>query len=89
VVNLLRKPKVVKNTMSEPCIKQTPQLRVISKRMKGNYDETIGKLITEIMGAIHTPGNKRSLVNIISPFMIICHDDEYVEEGADMRLLHL
>lgn len=44
VVNLLRKPKVVKNTMSEPCIKQTPQLRVISKRMKGNYDETIENL---------------------------------------------
>jgi hypothetical protein len=41
------------------------------------------------MGTINNPDNKRSLVKIISPFMIICHDDEYVEEGADMRLLHL
>ena len=87
VVELLRNPKeVVKNTMSEPCVKQTPPLRVLSKREKGTYDKTIGKLIVELMKEIQSPDNQRNFVKITGSFMTIYHDDEYVEEGADIEV---
>ena len=87
VVELLRNPKeVVKNIMSEPCVKQTPPLRVLSKREKGTYDKTIGKLIVELMKEIQSPDNQRNFVKITGSFMTIYHDDEYVEEGADIEV---
>ncbi len=87
LVTLLRRPKeVVKNTMSEPSIKQTLPLRVLSKREHGTYEETIGKLIMELMSIIQSPDNRRNHVRITGPFMTIYHDEGYVEEGADIEV---
>jgi effector-binding domain-containing protein len=87
VVGLLRNPKeVVKNTMSKPIIKKTPPLRVLSKREKGTYQVTIGKLIIELIGIIQSPDNQRNFVKITGPFMSIYHDEEHVEEGADIEV---
>lgn len=87
VVELLRKPKeVVKNTMSEPTIKETQSIRVLSKRELGTYEETIGKLIIELATIINSPENRNNFVRITGPFMTIYHDEGQVEEGADIEV---
>ena len=87
VVALLRKPKeVVKNTMSEPVIKETQPQRVLSKREKGTYEETIGKLIVELAQTIQSPENRNNFVRITGPFMTIYHDEDFIEEGADIEV---
>jgi len=87
VVELLRKPKeVVKNTMSEPTIKETQSIRVLSKRELGTYEETIGKLIVDLATTIHSPENRNNFVKITGPFMTIYHDEGQVEEGADIEV---
>ena len=87
IVALLRKPKeVVKNTMSEPVIKETQPQRVLSKREKGTYEETIGKLIVELAQTIQSPENRNNFVRITGPFMTIYHDKDYIEEGADIEV---
>ena len=87
VVALLRKPKeVVKNTMSNPVIKETQRLRVLSKRETGTYEETIGKLIVELATIVQSPENRNNYVKITGPFMTIYHDDEFIEEDADIEV---
>ena len=87
VVALLRKPKeVVKNTMSNPVIKETQHLRVLSKRETGTYEETIGKLIVELATIVQSPENRNNYVKITGPFMTIYHDDEFIEEDADIEV---
>ena len=87
VVELLRKPKeVVKNTMSKPIIKETKSIRVLSKREKGTYEETIGKLIISLNKIIHSQENRNNFVKISGPFMTIYHDDKFVEEDADIEV---
>ncbi len=88
VVSLLRngKREMMKTTMSEPVIKETPKLRVISKRERGSYDITIGKLIRELMKVVFAPENQRNYVKIVGPIMTIYHDEEYKEDGADIEV---
>ena len=65
VVSLLKNPmEVVKNTMSEPIVKETPSLRVLSKRENGTYDKTIGKLIIDLSKTIQSPDNRNNFVRI-------------------------
>ena len=78
--------ELMKETMSEPSIKEVPQTRVISKRDKGVIGETIGRLIGELMGVIHMPENQSNYVKIVGPFMTIYHDHEYKEEDADLEV---
>jgi effector-binding domain-containing protein len=88
VVSLLRtdQKEIVKNSMSEPLIKETTPLRILSKREKGTYDATIGKLIGELMKVIHLPENQRNFVKIAGPFMTIYHDEGHIEENADIEV---
>ncbi len=87
VVELLKKPReVVKNTMQKPIVKETQSLRVLSKRELGTYEETIGKLIVELATIIQLPDNRNNFVKITGPFMTIYHDDEFMEEDADIEV---
>jgi len=85
-VSLLKNRQTVKNTMLEPVIKETKNLRVLSKRETGTYGETIGKLIGDLMNIIMSPENQRNFVKITGPFMTVYHDQEYKEEGADIEV---
>ena len=78
--------ELMKETMSEPSVKEVPRIRVISKRDKGPIGETIGKLIGELMGVIHMPENQANFVKIVGPFMTIYHDHEYKEQDADLEV---
>lgn len=78
--------ELMKETMSEPTIKEVPKTRVISKRSKGVIGETIGRLIGEIMGVVQMPENQANYVRIVGPFMTIYHDQEYKEQDADIEV---
>lgn len=80
------KSEMMKMTLTEPVIKETPALRVLSKRAKGKYGPTIGRLIGEIMQCVYSPDNQRNFVKVVGPIMTIYHDHEYKEEDADMEV---
>ena len=61
--------ELMKETMSEPLIKEVPEIRVISKRDKGPIGDTMGRLIGDLMGVIYMPENQANLVTIVRPFM--------------------
>ena len=78
--------ELMKETMSEPLVKEVPETRVISKRDKGPIGETIGRLIEELMDVIQMPENHANFVKIVGPFMTVYHDHEYKEQDADLEL---
>jgi effector-binding domain-containing protein len=80
------KSEMLKMTLTEPVIKETPALRVLSKRAKGAYGPTIGRLIGELVQCIYSPDNQRNFVKVVGPIMTIYHDHEYKEEDADMEV---
>lgn len=73
-------------SVTEPVIKEIPELRVLSKREKGSFVVTIGKLISEICACISSPENQRNRVKTTGPIMFLCHDEEYKETGADIEI---
>ena len=79
------KSEVLKMTLTEPVVKETPALRVMSKRAKGEYGPTIGRLIGELMQCLYSPENQRNYVKMVGPLMTIYHDHEYKEE-ADLEV---
>ena len=78
--------ELMKESMSEPSVKDVPGVRVLSKRDKGPIGATIGRLIGELMAAVTAPENQASYVKIVGPFMTIYHDDEYRERDADLEV---
>ncbi len=78
--------EIFKMSVTEPVIKEIPELRVISKREKGNFVETIGRLIGEICACVSSPENQRNRVKTTGPIMFLCHDEEYKETGADIEI---
>ncbi len=85
VVSLLQTKEAVEKNMSKPTTKETPAQRILSKREKGSYDETIGKLIMDIMNIVMSPENRNNFVKITGPFMTLYHDEEYSDE-ADIEV---
>ncbi|WP_440948180.1 MerR family transcriptional regulator [Methanosarcina sp. T3] len=78
--------EIFKMSVTEPVIKEIPELRVLSKREKGDFVATIGKLIGEICACVSSPENQRNRVKTTGPIMFICHDEEYKETGADIEI---
>ena len=76
--------EVLNMKVPEPVIKDVPETRVVSKREKGSYERTVGKLAGELMDVIFHPDNQRNNVRITGPVMMICHDEEYREIDADI-----
>ncbi|WP_440950947.1 MerR family transcriptional regulator [Methanosphaerula subterraneus] len=72
-------------SMSEPVVKEVAQLRVMSKREKGGYAETISKLITELCAQLASPENQNAGVKITGPVFAMYHDCEYKEKDADIE----
>lgn len=71
---------------TEPIVKELSEMRVVSKREKGTFDVTIGKLISEICSCISSHENQQNRVKITGPFMLICHDKVYKEADADIEI---
>jgi effector-binding domain-containing protein len=79
--------ELFKMSVTEPVIKEIPEIRVISKREKGTFTATIGKLIGEICACVDSPQNQRNHVKVTGPIMFLCHDEEYKEAGADIEIV--
>lgn len=67
---------------TEPIIRDVNKIRVICKREKGTYAETIGKLIQELMQVI----SQNDDVKIVGPVIFISHDKSYKEKDADIEV---
>lgn len=78
--------ELFKMSVTDPVVKEVPEMRVISKREKGIYAVTIVKLIGEICACVSNPENQRNRVKVTGPIMFICHDEEYKETGADIEV---
>jgi effector-binding domain-containing protein len=78
--------ELFKMSVTEPVIKEIPEIRVISKREKGTFAVTIGKLIGEICACVSSPENQRNRVKITGPVIFLCHDEEYKETDADIEI---
>jgi effector-binding domain-containing protein len=78
--------EIFKMSVTEPVIKEIPELRVLSKREKGSFVVTIGKLIGEICACVSSPENQRNRIKTTGPIMFLCHDEEYKETGADIEI---
>lgn len=72
-------------SMSEPVVKEVAQFRVMSKREKGTYAETISKLINELCAQLFSSENQNTGVKITGPVMTLYHDWEYREKDADIE----
>ena len=80
------KSEMLKMTLTEPVVKDTPAFRILSKRAKGQYGPTIGRLIGELMKCLFSPDNQRAFVKMVGPIMTLYHDQEYKEEDALMEV---
>jgi len=78
--------ELIKMALREPVIKDVPALRVVSKRDRGSYGETIGRLIGELCETLFRPDNQKNLVKMSGPCMAIYHDQEYKEKDADIEV---
>jgi effector-binding domain-containing protein len=78
--------ELMKMALIEPVIKEVPALRVVSKRDKGSYGETIGRLIGDLCGILFQPENQRNMVKMAGPCMAVYHDQEYKEKDADIEV---
>ena len=78
--------ELIKMALSEPVTKDVPALRVVSKRDRGSYGETIGRLIGELCDVVIRPENQRNLVKVSGPVMAIYHDQECKENDADIEV---
>ncbi|MDN7024577.1 MerR family transcriptional regulator [Methanoculleus sp. FWC-SCC1] len=73
-------------SVTEPEIKEIPALRVISRRERGVYQETIPRLIGELCTFLEAGGGQQPAVKMAGPVMFICHDEEYRETDADIEI---
>ena len=61
-------------------------MRVLSKRERGTYGETIPKLIGELIKELYNSDNQRKLVKMTGPFMTLYHDHGYKNVDADIEI---
>ena len=89
IASVLRKSKTLEELLMSVTnveIKDVQEVRVISKREKGTYNETVGKLIGTLMNQIFRKENNPALVRINGPIMTLYHDREYKEQDADIEV---
>jgi effector-binding domain-containing protein len=71
---------------TEPVIKDISPMRIMSIREKGEYEATIGRLITQLCMISEQEGAGQSGLRIVGPPMSIYHDGEYKENDADIEV---
>ena len=73
-------------SVTEPVIKEVPALRVLSRRERGVYQETIPRLIGELCACIYPAEGRQPAARAAGPIMFVCHDEEYRETDADIEM---
>ena len=78
--------EVVNVDNDQPIIKDVPEIRVLSKRARGRYDEVVPRLFGELFGIIHHPDNQKAHVKITGTGLALCYDLVYEENDADIEM---
>ena len=65
----------------KPIIKELPEIRAISKRVKGTYEKSISFLVKHLMKAI-----EKNNAKITGPIALLCYDEGYKEKNADIEI---
>ena len=78
--------ELIPMSYSEPEMKDISPIRVMSIRDKGEYQETIGRLITELCTVVESADEGQSGFRMAGPPMTIYHDGEYRETDADIEV---
>jgi len=73
-------------SVTEPVIKEIPAMRVLTRRERGVYQETIPRLVGELCAYVYPLDGRQPAAKVAGPIMFICHDDEYRETGADIEM---
>ena len=66
-------------------MKYIPELRVVSKREIGTYEETTAKLLNDLRQQINQLNNPET-VKVTGPIIGLFYDDEYKEKDADIEI---
>lgn len=78
--------ELIPMSYSEPVIKEITPIRVMSIREKGEYEETISRLIRELCMTLESADPGPSGIRMVGPPMTIYHDGEYKETDADIEV---
>ena len=81
---LKRNKEVFEMTIGEPTIKKIPEMRVLSIRKIGSFDQTIGELIERICTTITNAENENK-VTVTGPIMTLCYDEDFKEKDNDIE----
>ena len=77
IESLLKNPdEMIKMTLTEPVVKEIPQLHIICKTQRGSISELMEKLIGDLVGVVYHPDNQRNLVKMTGPLMALYHEEE-------------
>ena len=78
--------ELMKETMSEPTIKEEPPVRILSKKATGISPEIIGRLLEELVQTVNSPENQSNFVRIIGPPVTMYYDKKYSEEEGELEV---
>ncbi|HWQ19946.1 MAG TPA: GyrI-like domain-containing protein [Methanotrichaceae archaeon] len=78
--------ELMKMALIDPSTKEVPPIRVMSRREKGSYGETVGRLVGELTAIVYQPRNQKNQVRVSGPLISIYHDQEYREQDADIEV---
>ena len=73
-------------SVTEPVIKEIPEMRVVSKREKRELWQTHWKANRRNLCLRWQPENQRNRVKVTGPSMFLYHDEEYKETDADIEI---
>jgi effector-binding domain-containing protein len=79
-------PEIFAMSISEPVVKDVPAQRVLSRRDRGTYGETIPRMIGEVCAALAPRNGRAPAFSVAGPIMTIYHDNEYREQHADLEV---
>ena len=71
---------------NEPCVKEIPSQRVVSRREQGPYEKVIPKLMGDLFGIVMNQENQQAQVKCIGPPITLYYDEECNEKEGDMEV---
>jgi effector-binding domain-containing protein len=81
--------EVLYMTITDPVVKEIPEIRVISKRGAGEPSAVIPGLIGAVMQQIFSPANQRGNVNINGPITLLFNHDTLTKTPEEGGIGHM
>ncbi len=78
--------EVIHLEKNESVLKNVSNIRIVSRREKGTYQDVIPRLMSELSGLVFGPQSQQARVRCIGPPLTIYHDNEHKENDADIEV---